>query len=84
MGCDTPLTGAKKHEFVIKGDKVIMDTCPHKNIAEVSEYFRAAQWAKEGRLQFLYREDALPAAVGQAIDLITYERYDSIEDMVKK
>lgn len=50
-----------------------LKTCPRKEANRVLDYLKAYSWAKEGRLQFLYKEDELPAFVAQAIDTVGME-----------
>lgn len=74
LGCDSPLPAGKEHVIVLdSGEEIRMDTCPRKSANQALDYLKAYSWAKEGRLQFLYREDELPAFVAQAIDMVGVE-----------
>lgn len=50
-----------------------LKTCPRKEVNKATEFLRVYQWAKDGRLPYLYDTDEMPAYIGQAIDLVGLE-----------
>jgi len=52
-------------------DEVIeVEGCPRQCIQEAYEYMRVYNWAENRRLTFLYAPNAMPAKIGDALDVI--------------
>lgn len=74
LGCDGPIANGKEHVIQLSSTETIrLNTCPRKEVNKATEFLRVYQWAKDGRLPYLYDSDQLPAYMGQAIDLVSLE-----------
>jgi hypothetical protein len=67
----------KVHEFPILGgqETIKVEGCPHQltGTCDMNLYKRAANWAENGRLHYLYPPDGLPNKVAEALDIFESE-----------
>jgi hypothetical protein len=72
LGCDRP--AERTHLLPVgRGQTIEVQGCPRKCAREANEFLRIYNWAENHRLEFLYAPDAMPAKIGEALDLIEFQ-----------
>ncbi len=87
LGCDP--TAKKTHSLPVGNNEFIeIEGCPRQCTREALEFLRVYNWAENGRLEFLYPKDGMPARIGEALDLIEYQvdrkNHEAIEKAKRK